>query len=253
MTGDTEAQTYTVLQDIANKYAQTSYNDVVVAVELMNEPLVSSLPGGQNAVLAFYEKGYQIIREPSPVGVMIQDGFLPPSSWNGDLSPSDNNAQVVIVDDHYYQIFSNSYVAMSTEDHISSVCPALSSLYSGHDKWLVTGEMTAALDDCAMWLNGRGIGARYDGTYNGVEGGSTYVGDCNARNNSANWSDDFKQQTRAYLERQIDVIEQLNQGWVFWNFKTETAPAWSAFALDDLGLLPQPLTSRLYGETVCSY
>ena len=215
---------------------------------MVNEPLVSELPGGQSAVLSYYEQGYDILRTPSPVGVMFHDGFLSPEDWNGNLSPSDNNAQVVIVDDHYYQIFTDDYVAMSTEDHINSVCSALASLYSGHDKWLVTGEMTAALDDCAYWVNGRGIGARYDGTYSG----STYVGDCSLRNTSSNWSADFQQQTRAYLERQINVMEQLNQGWVFWNFKTETAPAWSAFALDDMGLLPQPLTSTLYGSIICS-
>ena len=34
------------------------------------------------------------------------------------------------------------------------------------------------MTDCAQWLNGRGVGARYDGTYNVNGQGSSYIGSC---------------------------------------------------------------------------
>ena len=42
--------------------------------------------------------------------------------------------------------------------------PTLTS-FAGANMWTVTGEWSTAITDCAMWLNGRGVGARWDGTY----------------------------------------------------------------------------------------
>lgn len=116
---------------------------------------------------------------------------------------------------------------------------------------MINGEFSAAMDDCALWLNGRGVGARFDGSYT-INGGSTRIGDCNFRNNSANWDDGFKAQTQAFLERQMQAFEQQTFGYVFWNFKTETATAWSLFDLDRLGLVPQPLNNYKYGNVICT-
>ncbi|KAL8990774.1 MAG: hypothetical protein Q9177_000651 [Variospora cf. flavescens] len=56
--GDSIEATLAVIQLIANKYAQQSYQDVVVAIELLNEPLAESLTGGTNAVIQYYNDGY---------------------------------------------------------------------------------------------------------------------------------------------------------------------------------------------------
>ena len=105
------------------------------------------------------------------------------------------------------------------------------------------------MTDCAYWLNGRGIGARYDGTYPG----SPYVGDCSMYTNSANWPQSWKNDVRGYIEAQLEVYEANTYGWFFWNFKTEagTASDWSFFDLQDAGVFPQPLTSREFGS-ICS-
>lgn len=249
LTGDSYNQTLSVLNTIAQKYAQPAYQDTVVAIELVNEPLMSQLSGGMDAVKTYYYNGYGEVRAVSDTNVMLHDGFVSPAEWNGVLTPSDNNAQNVVMDHHYYQAFTQDYVSMSPQTHIDTVCTDAPSFTASRDKWLIVGEFTAAFDDCALWLNGRNKGARYDGTLPD----STYVGDCSARNTSSTWSDDMKQKTRAYLERQISAFEQQTLGWVFWNFKTETATAWSLFGLDDLGLLPQPLDQKLYGDVICSW
>ena len=43
---------------------------------------------------------------------MFHDGFAPPNTYNGFLTPSDNNAQQVVVDHHEYSCFTNDLVAM---------------------------------------------------------------------------------------------------------------------------------------------
>jgi len=89
--GDSVAQTLAVLETIQSKYAQASYQDVVVGIELLNEPLSSEL--NFDELKQFYRDGYGQTRAVSDTPVILHDGFVSPSSWNGFLSPSDNNAQ----------------------------------------------------------------------------------------------------------------------------------------------------------------
>jgi glucan 1,3-beta-glucosidase len=138
-------------------------------------------------------------------------------------------------------------VALQNWQHRQLVCNNVASYASNADKWVVVGEWTAAETDCAPALNGYLIGARYDGTYPG----STYVGSCDGKSNIADWDDDMKGDVRGYIEAQLEVFESQTQGWVFWNFKTEGADEWDAFALLDAGLFPQPLTDRKF-PGICS-
>lgn len=109
--GDTVRQTIEVLQQISNKYATREYQDVVVAVELLNEPLASALPSFDE-LKQFYRDGYSAVRNVSDTPIILHDAFVPASSWNGFLSSSDNGAYNVIVDHHEYQVFSNDQVAL---------------------------------------------------------------------------------------------------------------------------------------------
>lgn len=121
--------------------------------------------------------------------------------------------------------------------------------YEGTDKWVVVGEWSAAETDCATYLNGYGIGARYDGSYPD----SSYVGSCTGINDISSWDDQMRGDVRGYIEAQLETFEQKAKGWVFWNFKTEnsSSPEWDAFALLDAGLFPQPLTDRWY-SAICT-
>lgn len=90
--GDTVKQTLLVLQQISNKYATAAYQDVVVAIELLNEPQPALLPS-LDILKQFYRDGYGEVRFVSDTPVALHDAFQPSSSWNGFLTPSDNNAQ----------------------------------------------------------------------------------------------------------------------------------------------------------------
>lgn len=114
--------------------------------------------------------------------------------------------------------------------------------YTSSDKWVVVGEWSGAMTDCATWLNGHGVGARYDGTY----AGSPYVGSCGPVNSLDRWDQQRKDDTRMYIEAQLTAFEESAHGWIFWNFKTEGSPEWDAFQLLDAGIFPQPLTARRF-------
>ncbi|GAB7343443.1 hypothetical protein MBLNU457_1469t2 [Dothideomycetes sp. NU457] len=238
-------KTLAVLQQIQSKYGDSSYDDVIAGIELLNEPLISEL--NFDDVRTFERNGYNQQRQYSQSRVVvIQDGFEDPSSYNGFLSVSDNNAQNVAIDHHDYQVFTNEFVAMQPWQHRQYVCNNVGT-YSGADKWTFVGEWTAAMTDCAAALNGYTIGARYDGTYPG----STYVGSCATINWIDTWSDSLREDTRSFIEAQMEAFEANTQGWIFWNFKTEASAEWDAFRLIDAGIFPQPLTSRNF-SAICT-
>ena len=244
--GPTSKMTLNVLNTIAQKYANPSYHDVVVGIELLNEPLGPVL---NNADLRqFYREGYGRVRQVSDTVVVLQDAFLPPSSYNGFLSPSDMNAQWVAMDHHYYQVFDDASVAMAPWQHRQAVCNNVGS-FTGSDKWTFIGEWTAAMTDCAQHLNGYGVGARYDGTYPG----STYVGSCSWESDISNWPSSYLNDTRGFIEAQLDAFEANSQGWIFWNFKTESSAEWSLFTLQEHNVFPNPVTDRWFAPVCTTY
>jgi glucan 1,3-beta-glucosidase len=68
--------------------------------------------------------------------------------------------------------------------------------------WTIVGEWTPAMMDCAKYLNGRGIGARYDGTFPG----SPRVGSCTGLTGSgASFSPNYKTFLRQSWEAQVGL------------------------------------------------
>jgi glucan 1,3-beta-glucosidase len=197
-------------------------------------------------VKQFYRDGFAQTRGVSDTPVLLSDGFLEPKTWNGFLSPSDNNAHGVILDHHNYHVFSPGEVDRVPWQHRQGVCNDVPR-YTGTDKWVVVGEWSGAMTDCAYWLNGRGTGARYDGTLPG----SWYVGSCQGKSDIGSWEDWYKDDVRGFIEAQLQAYESQTQGWIFWNFKTEGAGEWDFLRLVDAGIFPQPLTSRKFGQ-ICT-
>ncbi|KAJ9668356.1 glucan exo-1,3-beta-glucosidase [Coniosporium apollinis] len=242
--GDTVAQTLEVIQKIADKYAQPWYQDVVMGIQLLNEPNAWKL--NASAIRDFNREGFNNVRKVSDTTVVFHDAFLPPNTYNGFLTPNNDNAHNVAIDHHEYQVFSLEQIAWEPWQHRQHVCNNIYS-YWGADKWTFVGEWTAAMTDCAGWLNGHGIGARYDGTYPE----STYIGSCATINDISTWTQEFKDDTRGYIEAQLDAFSIVTQGYVFWNFKTEQSAEWDLFRLLDAGVFPQPLSDRKFAP-VCS-
>ncbi|KAF2812665.1 glucan 1,3-beta-glucosidase precursor [Mytilinidion resinicola] len=244
-TGDSIAQTHAVLAVIENKYAKAAYQDVVVGIELVNEPLMPVIDTNGAITKKFYRDGYNNLRKISDTPVILHDGFFGPAYWNGFLTPSDNNAQGVVIDHHEYQVFDKNLIKMTPAQHRQQVCDAASS-YDGADKWTFVGEWSAALTDCAPSLNGFKRGNRYEGTWDGA----TRTGSCAGKTGKvSSWTQSQKDDVRKYIETQLDTFESKTKGWMFWNFKTEGgAGEWDLFQLLDGGLFPQPITNRKFGK-----
>ncbi len=222
-----------MIGQIAEKYGTSQYSDVVAGIELLNEPYMPALSGGKPATQGYYQSGFDIVRQNGQTPVVIHDGFDKPSNWNGFLTGQGTSG--AIVDHHEYQCFTNEGVALSPENHVSEVWNSANTWGTGQDKFIIVGEWTAAMTDCAPAINGRGVGARYDGTYQGAP----YVGSCANMNSIDQWSDYYRQATTNYISAQMSAFESKVQGWIFWNFKTEGAAEWDLFKLIDNGVWPQ--------------
>lgn len=211
-------------------------DDVVIGVELLNEPLGSVLD--MDKLKAYYQQGYDYIRQTNDQAVIIHDAFKDFGYWD-DFFTLDT-AWNVVVDHHHYQVFSGTELNRNISEHVSTVCSwGQSAMVEGH--WNVCGEWSAALTDCARWLNGVGKGARWSGDYDGV----SYIDSCDAYTEVANWSDDYRTNVRKYIESQLDAFNQTG-GWVFWNWKCEDAIEWDFKQLIVAEIFPLPFDDRKY-------
>ncbi|CAI6320308.1 unnamed protein product [Periconia digitata] len=236
--GDSIPQTHRALKTLEQKYAIPEMQDVVIAIELLNEPALNALD--ENMVKQFYKDGYYNLREISDTAVMMHDGFWDPSYFNEFLTPEDNNAQKVVLDHHEYQLFTEYEVALTPTEHKTLTCNSIHK-YDQGDKWIIVGEWSGAMTDCAPHINGFKLGSRYE---------SKGIGSCSGKSGKVkDWSDEWKNDVRGYIEVQLDAFEARTNGWVFWNFKTEgDAGEWDLFQLLDAGVFPQPLNERKFGK-----
>jgi len=234
-----DSTTKDVIDYLANRYASAS--DVVTSIEAVNEPMSSSLDMG--AVKQYYYDAWGTIRNHNPdTALVIHDAFEDINTyWNGFMS-GNSGVNNVILDTHIYQVFSDDEVAMSPSDHVSTACGQAGRLAST-DKWTIVGEWTGAQTDCAQWLNGKGVGARYDGSYPG----SSQVGSCDGKYTGSvdDLSSDDKANIRSLIEAQLDAYAA-HTGWIYWTWKAESAPEWNMQAQIAGGLFPQPLDDRQY-------
>ncbi|KIL67587.1 glycoside hydrolase family 5 protein [Amanita muscaria Koide BX008] len=217
----------------------------VDVIELLNE--AAGFFGSQWAqvIRQYWQDGYNVVREAAGSGikVMIGDAFLGVPSWSNFLTAP--SAQGVLMDYHEYQIFSDTELDRSWDQHVQFTCqwiPTLSS-FAQSNIWTVVGEWSTAITDCAQWLNGRNVGARWDGS---ISQGAQYHGSCtNFTGSYQGFSSDYKTFLRRYWEAQVDVGESV-QGWVYWTWKAENADEWSYQKGLEGGWIPQDPAERQY-------
>ncbi|GJJ13378.1 hypothetical protein Clacol_007630 [Clathrus columnatus] len=202
------ARTLTIMSTLANMFK--SQTNIVTAIAALNEPA-----GFDSDVLPvtrqYWHDSYERIRYPSGDNQesnliqVIHDAFQDLSQWNGfEAAP---NFQGVVMDTHVYQMFSNNRVAQTREQHIASACSQRSRLASYTTLWTVVGEWTTGSTDCAKYLNGRGSGSRYDGSYPG----SKFIGSCvGLTGNAGSFSSTYKTFMRQYYEAQVKNVRKLS-------------------------------------------
>jgi len=240
--GDNTQVALDVLKYISNKYGGDEYSDTVIGIELINEPNGSIL--NMEKLNEYWQNGYKNLRDTgSNQNVIIHDAFKPWYYFNDKFQTPDY--WNVVIDHHHYQVFSTPELQLSLDEHINTACEwGVNSTKENH--WNLCGEWSAALTDCAKWLNGVDRGSRYDQTFTSDESQNyAYVGSCEGSQDINSWDETKKSNYRKYIEAQLDAFEE-RSGWVFWCWKTETTLEWDLQKLYYYGIFPGPVTSRQY-------
>lgn len=179
-----------------------------------------------------YLQAYNIVRNAGGIGqgngpfVSFHDGFLGQNNWAGFLPGADR----IALDTHPYLCFSTqSAGAVST--FIDAPCTGWAANMNTSMTAFglnAAGEFSLAVNDCGEFVNGVGLGTRFEGTYPGV---TTVTGSCASYLAWQSWDDATKQD---YMQLALHSMDAL-QNWFFWTWKignssisgTVMAPHWS--------------------------
>lgn len=247
-----------VLIDIFAKYGSAEfsekYNDTILGIEVLNEPLGGEL--SMTKLKKFYDQAYIDAREVQDTNntIVFHDAFQKSGYWNSYRNNNSNTTDVtrnynILIDHHHYEVFTVNQLNSSIAEHIKNIKNYASGIEEELDYHpAVVGEWSAALTDCAPWLNSVNWGTRWEGTYpydnDPIEIQS--IQNCANINVWDTWSKKHKENTRKFIEIQLDQYESKMTGWIFWCYKTETTIEWDFKRLAEYGLFPQPFSSRKY-------
>ncbi|KAI0020381.1 glucan 1,3-beta-glucosidase precursor [Xylariomycetidae sp. FL0641] len=233
--GDTLQQTLSALTKLQTDFGA---HPAVAAIELLNEPMSPNL--NMDTVKSFMSKGYGNLAGQN-YAVAFHDAFLGPTSWNDWEAPSASSS--LLLDTHHYEVFDAGQLQLDAAGHVASACGFGQSM-TGSNKWAISGEWTAAMTDCARWLNGRGVGARYDGSYAYEGATSSFIASCTGKTAPTVDGLDagYRSELANFVAAQMVAYEKA-AGWIFWTWKTEAAVDWNFKALAEGGVIPQPLSS----------
>ncbi|PPQ76322.1 hypothetical protein CVT24_008381 [Panaeolus cyanescens] len=231
------------------RFIAREIGDQVSVIEFLNEPAGFRGPEWVAATRDFFSRAYQAVREVAGdnVKVMISDAYVGVETWVGFLTPP--SGQNTMMDVHDYQIFVDDVLSRSIDEHIAASCANIQAFrsYEASNLWTVVGEWSNALTDCTRWINGRGTGSRYDGSFSAGPGTvSQFHGTCIGKTGSWRyWTREYIEMLTRYWEAQTHVAETV-QGWIFWTWKAEDADEWSYQKGLEGGWIPQDPTSRKY-------
>lgn len=239
--------TFEVLNYVLNKYTlpnstltignETIYlNQTIDSIEVVNEPFAYKID--LQKLQDFYGDSYELIRNKgSKLNILFQDGFLSIGSWDSFMTNSTLFTNITI-DHHLYEIFSTYQIALNITDHLESVINQGRLMAAEtHDR--IVGEFSGALTDCTKYINGVGRGARYDGTFDT----DVITGSCANHTNFASWTEEFKRNTKEFIQTQFDTYAANGRGWIFWTYKTEDTIEWDLRKLHQFNLLPESYNS----------
>lgn len=229
-----------ILKYIYDKYGGPEYEDVIIGYENLNEPLARNY--GVSKIIDFDETTYKMFREKSSNYFVFHDAFLDPMFWKTHLNGP--QFEDTVLDHHVYEVFSSDKLKENVDEHIISL-KELTNKFMSIPRIQIVGEWSAALTDCAKWLNGVGRGSRLDNTF--LNGG--FIGKCRFGNDFRKLKRRDKLNTRKIIEAQLDIFNQTN-GFFYWTWKTEDAVEWNMSMLADLGMFPVPLDHRIFPKVV---
>lgn len=218
-------RTLNYMRDFATFFSDPSYSNVVTILGIINEPEYGDL--GEDVLRNFYTQAYNTVRSATGINtgrepyIAIHDGFRAMSIWQDFLRGADKLA----LDDHPYIVFGGTQLTPYSQ-HALVPCtqwgPAMDTSNANFGLGFA-GEMSAAETDCALYLNGVGNPAKYEG------GCATCT--CQGVNEWWTWTDAYKKEVSAWTQVQMDAL----YNFFFWTWKTgndtttgyASAPHWN--------------------------
>ncbi|TFK42709.1 exo-beta-1,3-glucanase [Crucibulum laeve] len=220
-----------IIRVLAEFVSQPQYKDVVTIFGILNEPQGSVV--GQDSLSRFYLEAYNIIRQAGGTGegngpyVSIHDAFIPRGDWAGVIPNGDR----ITLDSHPYLCFNGQSDAdMST--YAQTPCTTwANAVNNSMSTFGLTnaGEFSNAVTDCGLFLNGVGLGTRYEGTY--TQGNWPRIGSCDSWTDWQNYTPAMKKSITNFALASMDAL----QDYFFWTWKIGNSsvsgkvetPAWS--------------------------
>ncbi|KAL0431877.1 UNVERIFIED_CONTAM: Glucan 1,3-beta-glucosidase [Sesamum radiatum] len=173
------SQTLNVIDFLASRYAK---HPSLLGIELLNEPSAALVP--LDILVSYYKRGYEIVRNYSSTAYVIfcqRIGNADPF----ELYQANIGAEKTVVDLHYYNLFDNFFVNMSSLDNIQYIYKSrqtqLQALNSANGPLVFIGE----------WVN----------EWN-VTGGS---------------QTDYQD----FGQAQLEVYNAASFGWAYWTLKND--------------------------------
>lgn len=157
---------------------------------------------------ASYLQAYTNVREASGIGegkgpfVSFHDGFLGLEQWAGFLPNADRAA----LDQHTYLCFtsqSDSPMSSYAQTPCSAWAQGVNTSMSAFGM-TAAGEWSNAVTDCGLWVNGVGLGTRYEGTYPGTW---PTIGSCTPWADWQNWNGTMKQGIMNFALASMDALQ----------------------------------------------
>lgn len=222
-------RTLDYLRTLAQFISQDQYKDVIPLFGFLNEPNGSNIDGRdpKKTVGTFYLEAYNTIRAVTGFGegngpmISMHDAFLGVDKWWDFLRGADRLA----IDQHQYLVFQDQMTG-TLEQNKYRPCQVWAqrtnetSIMFGANN---AGEWSGAVNDCGQWLNGVGLGARYDGTFEGYAG--LGIGTCDFWNDYTQWDQATRDNLLTWVSSSMDAF----QNFFFWTWRigngTTTVPS----------------------------
>ncbi|SAL95012.1 hypothetical protein [Absidia glauca] len=224
----------------------SKWSHVVPVFGVLNEPalmIIEDEPAKQ-----WYRDAQTAIRnitghDHGPI-LSYHDGFLGLEPWKGFFKDFDR----AFLETHMYLIFDPNLVYMEREKQADLPCDIWKSQLMESNKVTaptMVGEFSFATNDCGKYLNGVGLGTRYENTMDG--GGVSQCKDCNCTKieDWGSWTSDYKHFLNTFVQHQMDAYEG-GVGWFFWTYKTEqhVNPHWDYSLAWEKGWAPKDVNQR---------
>lgn len=223
-----------VLKTMAAKYGAMEYADVVVGLEMTNEP-VSYGNNKFSVTQSWAQEAYTAVKAATKntnMVIVMHDAFQGASSWTSIAKGL--GGKTFGVDTHLYQLFVDSDNKLTQSQHITEACGWASNLASANSIMpTYVGEWSAATNICV----------NPDGST--TAGTSCSVSGCQCQSASFDsWNSKMIEQVRRFVEAQLDVFESSSSGYFIWSAKGPGG--WGFLNGIKNGAIPNPVTARKY-------